>query len=330
MIISQTPLRISFAGGGTDLKEFWAAEPGKVLSTSIDKYVFVVIKKRFDDLIVLNYTACEIVDSVAEIKHELIREAMLKTGISKGVEITTLADIPSKGSGLGSSSSVTVGLLNALYAYAGKQVTAEQMAQEACDIEIDILDKPIGKQDQYIAAYGGLNEITFHPDYTVSVEPINNNSRDKRVFVSNILLFYTNITRKSSEILTEQKAETRNKFEILKQMRNQVHEVRKVLENGAPFDRVGHILNDAWILKRQLASKITNPIIDEMYERARKAGALGGKISGAGGGGFLMLYVPRENQNYVREELNEFKELPFMLEPDGSKIIFNMRKTYWR
>ena len=172
MIISQTPLRISFVGGGTDLKEYWEAEEGKVISSAIDKYVFVIIKQRFDDMIYLNYSEKVITDDVYKIPHDLIREAMIKTGVDRGVEITTLADIPSEGSGLGSSSSITVGLLNSMYAYTGEQVTAERLAQEACEIEIGILEKPIGKQDQYIAAYGGLREITFCKDGTVDIKKI--------------------------------------------------------------------------------------------------------------------------------------------------------------
>ena len=330
MIISQTPLRISFAGGGTDLKDFWSVEQGAVLSTSIDKYVYVIIKERFDDLLYVNYTQKEVVDRPSELKHELVREAMLKTGIERGVEITTLADIPSEGSGLGSSSSITVGLLNAFYAYKGKQVMAEQLAKEACDIEINILGKPIGKQDQYIAAYGGLREITFHPNENVSVDTVKNQNSHRRIFGSNLLLFYTDITRKSSEILTEQKAETHNKMEILRKMRGQVSQIRKVLENNDRYDEVGQILNETWKLKKQLTGKISNPVIDDMYQKARIAGALGGKISGAGGGGFLLVYVPREKQNAVREALEDYREFPFMLEPDGSKIIFNVRRDYWK
>ena len=330
MIISQTPLRISFVGGGTDLKEFWEIEEGKVLSSTIDKYVYVIVKERFDDLIYLNYSKKEIVESISEIKHELIREAMIMAGITSGIEVTTLADIPSEGSGLGSSSSITVGLLNAFYTHRGVQVTAEQLANEACEIEIDILNKPIGKQDQYIAAYGGLREITFKSDCTVDIERVNINSEDLRIFGSNILLFYTNITRKSSTILEEQKSRTKDKFEILRTMRDQVPKFRKVLENSVPFDDVGHILHKAWMMKKQLASKITDSHIDHMYESARNSGALGGKISGAGGGGFLILYVPREKQDSIRQALNDYREFPFMLESDGSKIIFNVKRSYWK
>lgn len=328
MVISQTPLRISFAGGGTDLKEFWKSEPGNVLSSSIDKYVFVVIKERFDDLIVLNYTARETVHSVSDIKHDLIRESMLKTGIKPGVEITTLADIPSEGSGLGSSSSITVGLLNAFYAFQERQVTAEQLAKEACEIEIDILGKPIGKQDQYIAAYGGFREITFHSNDAIEVEALRNHDSLRRVFGSSLLLFYTDITRQSSDILAKQKAETHNKMEILRKIRDMVPRVRDVLENDKCYDEVGRILHNAWGLKKQLSGKVSNPVIDEMYQKARAAGALGGKICGAGGGGFLLVYVPLEKQNTVCEAMKDYREFPFMLEPDGSKIVFHMKKSH--
>lgn len=330
MIISQTPLRISFVGGGTDLEDFWKFEDGKVLSTAIDKYIYVIVKERFDDLIYINYSRKEIVEDVSQIKHDLVREAMRMTGVEKGVEITTLADIPSEGSGLGSSGSVTVGLLNALYAYKGEQVTAERLAREACQIEIDILGKPIGKQDQYIAAYGGLKEFIFHPDSSVTVKNVNISNGDRRVFGSNILLFFTNMTRKSSFILKDQKKNTRKNFDILRRMRDQVEEFKAVLENSSNFDRAGHILHEAWLLKQKLDNKISNETINDMYMKAINAGALGGKISGAGGGGFLMLYVPRENQNSVREALKDYRELPFMLEPDGSKIIFNIKRNYWK
>jgi D-glycero-alpha-D-manno-heptose-7-phosphate kinase len=330
MIISQTPLRISFVGGGTDLEDFWSLEPGKVLSTAIDKYIYVIVKERFDDLIYLNYSEKEVVEKVSDVKHDLVREAMIKAGIEKGLEITTLADIPSEGSGLGSSSSVTVGLLNAFYAYQGKQVTAEQLAKEACEIEIDILGKPIGKQDQYIAAYGGMREINFLPDKKVTIEAINIKSQNRLVFGSNLLLFYTDITRQSSDILTNQKAETQNKRDILKQIRDQVPRVREILEHGTIYDDIGQILHETWVLKKQITEKISNPLINEMYQKARKAGALGGKISGAGGGGFLLLYVPRDKQNKVRMVLKEYREFPFMLNPDGSKIIFNVRMDYWK
>ena len=231
MIISQTPLRISFVGGGTDLKEYWEEEEGKVLSTAIDKYVYVIIKQRFDDMIYLNYSEKIITDDVSKIPHGLIRESMIKTGINEGVEITTLADIPSEGSGLGSSSSITVGLLNALYAYTGEQVTAERLALEACEIEIDILKKPIGKQDQYIAAYGGLREIIFKKDATVDIKKIHLSNGKKLQFGSNMLLFYTNISRKSETILSQQKNDIPKTLNVLRKLKSYVPVVKNILEN---------------------------------------------------------------------------------------------------
>lgn len=329
MIISQTPLRISLAGGGTDLASFYKHDEGWVISSAIDKYIFVIIKERFDDKIYLNYSKKEIVDHVDQIEHDLVREAMRKTRVEKGVEITTLADIPSSGSGLGSSSSVTVGLLNALYTYQGELVTADRLAREACDIEIDILGKPIGKQDQYIAAFGGLRFFRFKPDEDVIVEKISLENSAKLRFGDNLLLFFTGKTRSSDHILSEQKANTMNKLDLLKTMKHQAREIRTAIE-ARQFDDIGRILAESWSYKKQLASQISNGDIDQMYERAIATGALGGKISGAGGGGFLLLYCPRENQNKVREALKNFRELPFFLEKHGSKIIFNMGRYEWK
>jgi D-glycero-alpha-D-manno-heptose-7-phosphate kinase len=326
VIISQTPLRISLAGGGTDLKSFYYTEEGMVISTAIDKYVYVIVKERFDERIYINYSQKEIVDTVTEIKHDLVREAMKKTGVTKGVEITTLADIPSEGSGLGSSSSITTGLLNAFYNFSGIQVTAEQLAREACDIEINLCKKPIGKQDQYISAYGGFNTLTFHTDDTVSVSKINIMSNELRRLGSNLLLFYTNKTRNANVILEKQKKNTEEKRNVLRAMRDLVPEVTEIIKRG-DFDDVGRILHENWISKKTLAGTISNDDIDTMYHDAMNAGALGGKICGAGGGGFLLLYVPRDRQDAVRVSLSKYRELPFMLDPLGSRIIFNVR-TY--
>ena len=312
MIITQTPLRISFLGGGTDLKEFYSKEDGFVVSTTIDKYVFVIITERFDDLIYVNYTKKEIVNSVDEIQHELVREAMLMAGVEKSVEITMLADIPSEGSGLGSSSSLIVGLLNALYIYKGEQVSAERLAREACEIEINKCSKPIGKQDQYIAAYGGLCSIRFKTNEDVVVNKVPITDRARLLFGSELMLFFTGITRKSSEILTEQKSNTGSKFEELKKIKSLAESAGGLITDGK-FESIGSSLNENWIAKKKLASKIANPEIDEMYQKAIDAGAIGGKISGAGGGGFLLLYCKSENQNNVREALSNYKEMPFFL-----------------
>ena len=326
MIITQTPLRISLVGGGTDLKAFYSFEDGMVLSAAIGKYVYVIVKERFDDKIYINYSRKEIVDGIEEIQHELVREAMWITRVRKGVEITTLADIPSEGSGLGSSSSLTVGLLNALYQYQGEQIPPERLARDACEIEIDRCSKPIGKQDQYIAAYGGVRTFTFRSDESVIVEKLLLSDARMRKLGSNLLLFYTNKTRKSADILREQRDLTSQKIDELREIKNLVPEARNIMfsETGV-FDEIGQLLHENWLRKRELASRITNGDIDDMYRRALDAGAIGGKISGAGGGGFLLLYVPRHKQDAVREALSDLRELPFLLERDGSKVIFNMR-----
>jgi D-glycero-alpha-D-manno-heptose-7-phosphate kinase len=324
VVISQTPLRISFVGGGTDLKSFYHKEDGMVLSTAIDKYVYVIVKGRFDEKIYINYSVKEIVEDTSEIKHELVREAMKKAGVESGVEITTLADVPSEGSGLGSSSSVTVGLLNALYNYTGKQVTLEQIAREACQIEIDICGKPIGKQDQYIAAFGGLNKIIFHPDESVTVSRVPVFDRNLLILGSRLLLFYTNKTRKADKILRKQKQNTENKRDSLKGMRDLVPKLEGFLSQGK-FDNLGKLLHENWLLKKSLVETVSSPEIDAMYNKAMKAGALGGKLCGAGGGGFLLLYVPKDKQDTVRTALKQYRELPFMLDSFGSRILFNVR-----
>jgi len=324
VIISQTPLRISFVGGGTDLKSFYQSEDGMVISSAIDKYIYVIVKERFDEKIYINYSIKEIVSDVSEIKHQLVREAMKKVGIDKGVEITTLADVPSEGSGLGSSSSVTVGLLNALYNYAGKQVTLEQIAAEACEIEINICKKPIGKQDQYIAAYGGLKKITFHPDESVTTSQMPVFSTNLLILGSRLLLFYTNKTRKADVILKKQKQSTNDKRDVLREMKNFVPKLESHLA-GCKFNMLGKLLHENWLLKKSLVGSISNSEIDDMYNRAMNAGALGGKICGAGGGGFLLMYVPKDRQDKVRSALRTYRELPFMLDSFGSRIIFNVR-----
>jgi D-glycero-alpha-D-manno-heptose-7-phosphate kinase len=329
MIISKTPLRISFVGGGTDLPSFYERDYGAVLSSTIDKYVYVIVKERFDDLIYVNWMKKEIVDNPDQIEHELVRESMKKVGIEKGVEITMLADIPSEGSGLGSSSSLTVGLLNAFYGFQGIQVQAELLARQASEIEIDIIGKPIGKQDHYAAAFGGINEILFYKDGSVKINNVKLPNNKLRVLGSNLLLFYTGITRRSDPILIKQKEKTDILFNILVEMKNLVPVLRNYLEHGEN-DSIGHILKQSWTMKKTLLPTISNKQIDEMYERALNSGASGGKICGAGGGGFLLLYVPREKQNKVRDALKEYRELPFMMERYGSRIIFNQISDYWR
>ncbi|OGL38954.1 MAG: GHMP kinase [Candidatus Schekmanbacteria bacterium RBG_16_38_11] len=326
MIVSQTPLRISFVGGGTDFSDYYRNfNGGAVISTAIDKYIYVIIKKRFDNKIRIGYSVTELVDRVEQIKHDLVREGLKKTKITGGVEISTMADIPSTGSGLGSSSSVTVGLLNAMYAYQGILKTQEELAREACEIEIDILKKPIGKQDQYIAAYGNLREIQFKKNGKVILEEITIKENLKDNLNRNLLLFYTGQKRDSSSVLLEQRKNINAFFDTLNGMKAMVSNLRKALEDG-DLEKFGSLLHKGWEYKKSLASKITNSYIDKLYKKAIEAGALGGKIAGAGGGGFILLYCPYEKQNNLREALKDLPELKFGFERNGSKIIFNINK----
>jgi D-glycero-alpha-D-manno-heptose-7-phosphate kinase len=325
MIIVQTPLRVSLFGGGTDFPSFFQQEGGCVLSSAIDKYVFVTIKKRFDRKLRVGYTQTEMVDTVNEIKHELIRESLLKTGIKEGVEITTMGDIPSEGSGLGSSSTVTVGSLHAMYVFLNESVTAGRLAHEACQIEIDRLEKPIGIQDQYIVAYGGLRLLEFSPDGEVNNAKVELEEEQQRLLNENLLLFFTGVTRKADRILDEQKHNINDRLPVLREMKQMAYEAHQQLQAGN-IEMIGELLHESWQLKKQLAIQISNRSIETIYDAARKAGAIGGKITGAGGGGFLLLYCPHDKQKAVRAALHQLQELPFQIEPDGTKVIFNYRR----
>lgn len=326
MIIVQTPLRISLFGGGTDFPSFFMEEGGCVLSSAIDKFIFVAIKERFDSKLRIGYTQAEMVDEIDQIRHELIRESLRLTGIERGVEITTMGDIPSEGSGLGSSSTVTVGALHAMYTYRGEIISAERLAREACAIEIETLKKPIGVQDQYIAAYGGLRYFEFLPGGEVRSEKIKISPEAQRVLNDNFLLFFTGTTRQSSSILKEQTNNIKDRLSELREIKQMTCQARSDIEKGN-FDALGVLIHESWQLKKRLAGTISNGHINEIYESARRAGATGGKITGAGGGGFLLLYVPYKHQNKVRTALNGLQELPFRLEADGTKVIFNYRRS---
>ena len=300
MIITQTPLRIGLLGGGTDLPDYYREHGGRVLNCAIDKYVYVIVKQRFDDDIYVNYSKKEIVSRVEDLEHELVREAMWMTGVTNGVEITTLADIPSSGgSGLGSSSAVTVGLLHALFAYRGRQVTAEELADRACTIEIDRCGKPIGKQDQYIAAYGGIRDIRFGPgDQVVAEELELSRGRAPRPAAACIMLFYTGVTRSANSILAEQTANIKATRDQLDLLRDLAGVAADRLRCG-DVDAVGEAMRKGWEAKRQLAAGISNPQVDMAVERALEAGATGAKLTGAGGGGFLLVICPMERQRAV-------------------------------
>ena len=328
MIITQTPLRIGLLGGGTDLPDYYREHGGRVLNCAIDKYVYVIVKERFDDDIYVNYSKKEIVTAVEDLEHELVREAMLMTGVANGVEITTLADIPSAGSGLGSSSAVTVGLLHALFAYRGRQVTAEELAERACAIEIECCGKPIGKQDQYIAAFGGIRDIRFGPGDDVLAGELALSPAERWALQHQIMLFYTGITRSADTILAEQTANieaTRPQLDILRDLAGFGADR---LRSG-DIDALGGAIREGWEAKRKLASGVSNRQIDLAVTRALDAGASGAKLTGAGGGGFLLVICPMERQRAVRESLVGMRELPVKLDRLGSRVVLNVIRDIW-
>lgn len=321
MIMAKAPFKISFAGGGSDLEPFYGKGYGAVVSTAIDKYMFIMIHPYFHDKIRIKYSKTEDVDNIDELKHPLVKECLRLVGIEKGVEIASIADVPA-GTGIGSSSTFTVCLLHALYTHKRKFVTKERLAREACKVEIDILKEPIGKQDQYTASYGGLNYIRFNSDGTVFVEPIVGEPEVKKRLETNLIMFYVGNVRKASQILKEQKEnmEQNEKYERVRKMVQLAEEVRDSLNKGRISD-IGEALHKGWLLKKELASGISNPALDLYYERALRAGAIGGKLLGAGGGGFLLFYCEPKYQNRVRRSLN-LRELKFRFDNEGSKIIY--------
>ncbi len=330
MIITRTPFRISFAGGGSDLPSFYHLHEGCVLSTSINKYMYVTIHPTFTDgETVVKYNKTEIVDDVRKIKHPIARQILLDHKMN-GVEIVSTADIPS-GTGLSSSSAYTVGLIHAVYAYSGKYCSQERIAREACELEIDKLGEPIGKQDQYGTAVGGLKMIKFLPDDSVEVEPVIIKGSVKRKLNNNLLLFYTGLTHSAGDILKEQGEKASESsgvaYQNLVKMTKLAYDMREALTCG-DLDGFGEILNANWELKRSLTGNITNDFIDKYYQIAMKNGALGGKLLGAGGGGFLLFYCPEEKQARLRSALSELVELPFSMEGSGTKIIYVGEKDW--
>jgi D-glycero-alpha-D-manno-heptose-7-phosphate kinase len=324
MIISRTPLRISFAGGGSDLPAFYRKEQGAVLSTAINKYIYITVNPKFDEKIRASYSITEIVEKVEELHHGLIREALDLVRPPLGIEITSISDIPSQGTGLGSSSTYTVGLLNSLYAHVGQHAGAERLAREACLIEIERCGKPIGKQDQYIAAYGGLNFIQFNPDESVYVDPVICEPRTKGQLQDRLLMLYTGLTRSADDILREQSLNTQSddeKRNSLRRMTELAKNLRDTLVQN-DLNGFGEILHEGWMEKKKLAVGISNSKIDTWYQIARRHGAIGGKVLGAGGGGFLLLYAPRECFDDIIRALPELRPVPVRFEPQGSKIIY--------
>jgi D-glycero-alpha-D-manno-heptose-7-phosphate kinase len=318
MIISRTPVRVSFCGGGTDLPAYYETSEngGLVTSMALAKHIHVTVNKRFDNSVRVGYSKTEIVDDFEDLEHELVREAMRLTGVTHSVEITTIADIPSRGTGLGSSSALTVGVLNALHTYAGRTPDAAQLAEEACRIEIDILGQPIGRQDQYAAAFGGSNQISFLADDSVIVTPI---EIDSSALETNYFLVYTGITRKASDILAKQSASTDKKRADLDALRQQAVDVRNALENG-DHSAVGKLLDASWQIKRNLVDGITGEALDEIYSNGMSLGATGGKLLGAGGGGFFLFQGTKEMGSKME---HTHKVLPLTMDSLGSTIIFD-------
>ncbi len=329
MIISRTPFRISFVGGGSDLPAFYRKSRGTVLSTTINKYMYISVHPYFNrKFFQVKYSKTELCSRAEDIQHPIIRETLKYLDIKGGLEIISMADVPA-GTGLGSSSSFTVGLLHSLYSFLGKFVSKDRLAREASMIEIDLLGEPIGKQDQYAASFGGLNILNFNIDGSVEVEPLNIKSETLQRLNNNLLLLYTKINRSACSILKDQNNEIRQekKFEIQKKMVDLIYKAVDALYND-DLDSFGKILHENWILKKSLSDKISNSKINKYYERALEYGALGGKLLGAGGGGFLLFYCPQEKQERLKKALFDLYELKFSFDRQGSKIIYVGEKDW--
>jgi D-glycero-alpha-D-manno-heptose-7-phosphate kinase len=322
VIITRTPLRISFAGGGTDLPSFYRAHGGgAVTSAAIDRYIHVLVNEKFDKSIRVAYSRTENVDHLDDLQHPIFKEAMRATGVSEALEIHTIADIPGEGTGLGSSSSLTVGLLNALHAFRGQLKDPAELAEEACRIELDRLGGAAGKQDQYIAAFGGIQHFEFRPDDTVRAAPIPLSSSDRGDLSDHLSLFYTGITRRAETILKSQSERTGDNVEALERMRELALGARDALVHG-DWPALGAMMDEGWHLKRKLTDGISTSEIDRQYARAKAEGAYGGKITGAGGGGFLLLLHPPERSHQIAAALSPMQHLPIRLTPEGSRILF--------
>jgi len=324
MIISRTPLRVSFFGGGSDLPAFYRRHGGAVLSTAIDKSVYVTVSRKFDDAVRVSYSRTEEVAHASDVEHPLVREALALLQIEGGIEITSVADIPARGTGLGSSSSFTVGLLNALHAYQGRHAAADRLAEESCVIEIERCGEPIGKQDQYAAAFGGFNLIRFEPDGAVQVTKVVCAPDTTAELQRRLLFFYTGVTRSASGLLAEQSANVGRAGAAESATRELASLAGEAFEAicAGDLQPIGAMLDASWRLKRGLASGVSTGLVDDAYAAAMAAGAEGGKLLGAGGGGFLMFLAPAERHDRIRVALGALRETPFRFAGQGSKIIF--------
>ena len=322
MIISRTPVRVSFCGGGTDVDWFAESEPngGRVTSFALSRHIHVTVNARFDDRVRVSYSKMEIVDDFEELEHELVREAMRLTGVTSGIEITTIADIPSRGTGLGSSSTVTVGLLNALHRFAGREVSAAQLADEACRIEIDVLGQPIGRQDQYAAAFGGINSISFTGE-GVDVEPLDLSDDVLARLESEFTLVFTGMSRRASSVLSESPDDESDKLARLRTIRTQADEARAHLECG-DLSGLGELIEVAWQAKRGITASVSNEELDALHDRLLNLGANGAKLLGAGGGGFFLVHGDTTLRERLTAELGaEHRIIPLSVDFFGSRII---------
>ena len=333
MIITKTPLRITFTGGGSDMPSFFEKHDGHCINATIDKYVYVLVKKRSDNKIYLKYSENELVDTntIFEIQHDFIRETLIYLGVDYGLEIINWADIPTKGSGLGSSGSFLVGLLNAIHTLEGNHVSKEKLAQQASHIEMVLCGKPIGYQDQYAAAYGGLNELKFTADngHNIKVVPLIKNQDDLNSISQDLLLFYTGITRESSSVLSDQNKNLMSKEDTINAMKENVDLSKWLAEHlrNKEYQYIGHALRMNWELKLKFSNKVANEDIIKMYDKGREGGASGGKIIGAGGGGFMMFYVERTKQQSTEgmvSELGNYKIMNFNIDHYGSRVLLNV------
>lgn len=325
MILSRAPVRISMGGGGTDLPSYYEKHGGFLLAASINKFVHILLNKRFEESIRLSYSKTEIVNKVSEIEHSIFRASLNYAGVNKQVEIVSIADVPSN-CGLGTSSTFTVALLGALFAYKREYMSLDKLAKSACEIEIKILKEPIGKQDQYAAVYGGFNAYTFNKDGSVNVEPVKINDGSLIELQNNIFLFYLNKKRSASDILKDQNKKTKQKdkdvIERLHRIKEIGLETRRIFEKNK-INEFGELLHEHWLTKKGMSKKISDPFIDEVYDTAIRNGAIGGKVIGAGGGGFLLFYCPYEKNKFI-SSLKKFGLSPtwFAFEKEGVKTGF--------
>lgn len=330
MVIIRTPLRISFLGGGSDLPAFYNRSVGRVISAAIDKYIFIAINEKFDEQFRIGYSVTEIVDRPELIQNTRVRAVLKHFKITKGLEIVSMADVPSKGTGLGSSSSFAVGLVHGLSRFFDKKIHFDKqtLAESACHLELNILKESIGKQDQYAAAFGGLNLMEFHPK-KVLVQPVDLSAFRLADFQKHLLLFYTGVNRsksaaENSRILTKNLTTDEKKFSIQKQLVDLVSSFQTKLIKG-DWRALGEILHQGWLLKKKTSSAISNNLIDELYDLGLKNGAWGGKLLGAGGGGFLLFLAPFNKQTKIRKTFGKLRELKVGFDQEGSKVIFDRR-----